>query len=227
MQRYAQIKTKFPREFVLLQGKGCRWRRCTFCDYHTDTSNDPYTINRKVLQQVTGEYGTLDVINSGSAIELDNDTIALLQEIIHNKKIDTVWFEMHWMYRYRLHEFAQQFAPAQVKYRCGIESFDGTLRKQWNKGIPSDVTAQDVARYYDGVCLLCCTEGDTRQRIVQDIELAQTHFEYTSVNIFNNNSTTIRQDKNLAQWFINEIYPTLKNNDKIEVLIENTDLGVG
>lgn len=227
MQRYAIIKEKFPREFVLLQGKGCRWHRCTFCDYHTDTSNNAHNINREVLQQVTGQYGTLDVINSGSAIELDDDTIALLQDIIRRKKIHTVWFEMHWMYRHRLQEFAQQFAPAHVKYRCGIESFDGTLREQWNKGIPTTVTVQDVARHYDGVCLLCCTIGDNRQRIVRDIELAQTHFEYTSVNIFNNNTTHIRQDKELAKWFIDEIFPTLKSNEKIEVLIENTDLGVG
>ena len=38
MQRYSLIHTKLPREFVLLQGTGCRWRQCTFCDYHTDTT---------------------------------------------------------------------------------------------------------------------------------------------------------------------------------------------
>lgn len=227
MERYAVIREKFPREFVLLQGEGCRWRRCTFCDYHTDTSHHAYDTNREVLQRVTGEYGTLDVINSGSGIELDTATIALLQEVIRNKSIHTVWFEMHWMYRYRLQEFALQFAPARVKFRCGIESFDGSLRDHWNKGIPPHITAQDVAQYYDGVCLLCCTEGESRERIIRDIELAQQHFEYTSVNIFNNNSTGIRQDMQLAQWFVNEIYPSLAHNEKVEVLISNTDLGVG
>ena len=227
MKRYAVIRDKFPREFVLLQGRGCRWGRCTFCDYHTDTSSTPYDINRGVLQQVTGEYGTLDIINSGSAIELDNDTISLIQKIIIEKNIKTVWFEMHWMYRYRLLEFAKRFAPAQVKFRCGIESFDGALRERWNKGISPQVTASDVAQYFDGVCLLCCTQGESSKRILHDIAIAEQHFEYASVNVFNNNTTAIKQDKTLAKWFIEELYPTLKDNPKIEVLIANTDLGVG
>lgn len=227
MIRYAQIDKKFPREFVLLQGTGCRWGRCTFCDYHTDTSTTPYTINREVLSQVSGKHGVLDVINSGSGIELDHDTISLLQQIVVEKGIKTIWFEMHYMYRHKLQEFARLFAPAQVKFRCGIESFDGALRQQWNKGIPLDVTAEDVAKYFDGVCLLCCTIGDSTQRIVNDIATARRHFEYTSVNVFNNNSTAVKQDVELARWFRNEIYPMLVDDERIEVLIENTDLGVG
>ncbi|MBP3671102.1 MAG: hypothetical protein J6J06_03980 [Bacteroidaceae bacterium] len=227
MIRYAQIDKKFPREFVLLQGTGCRWGRCTFCDYHSDTSTTPYTINREVLSQVSGKHGVLDVINSGSGIELDHDTISLLQQIVVEKGIKTIWFEMHYMYRHKLQEFARQFAPAQVKFRCGIESFDGALRQQWNKGIPLDVTAEDVAKYFDGVCLLCCTIGDSTQRIVNDIATARRHFEYTSVNVFNNNSTAVKQDVELARWFRNEIYPMLVDDERIEVLIENTDLGVG
>ena len=65
MDRYARIDTKMPREFVLLQGTGCRWRKCTFCDYHTDVSAEPYTVNQEVLHLVTGAHGVLDGINSG------------------------------------------------------------------------------------------------------------------------------------------------------------------
>lgn len=227
MKRYAIIDKKLCREFVLLQGTGCRWGKCNFCDYHTDRSDDPYSTNREVLQQVTGLYGTLDVINSGSGIELDPRTITLLQHIVREKNITTLWFEMHYMYRHRLKEFAAQFSPAKVKFRCGIESFDGEQRKRWNKGIPPHVTAADVAQYFDGICLLCCTQGDTRERIINDIATAQRYFEYASVNVFNNNTTQVQQDPRLATWFAQEIYPTLLNNPKIEVLIENTDLGVG
>ena len=131
MKRYAVIEEKFPREFVLLQGTGCRWGKCLFCDYHTDTSTTPYETNREVLLQVTGKFGTLDIINSGSGIELDKDTIKLIQSIIQEKRIKTLWFEMHYMYRHRLADFAQLFAPATVKFRCGIESFDGKQRAQW------------------------------------------------------------------------------------------------
>ena len=227
MERYAIIREKFPREFVLLQGTGCRWGKCTFCDYHTDKSASPYETNREVLSRVTGIYGTLDVINSGSGIELDAQTLSLIRHIVQEKKIHTLWFEMHYMYRYRLEEFAAQFAPAQVKFRCGIESFDGEQRQRWNKGIATDVTAADVARYYDGVCLLCCTQDDSQERIKRDIELIERHFEYASVNVFNNNTTGVKQDPELVKWFTAELYPTLQNNPKIEVLIENTDLGVG
>ena len=246
-----------PREFVLLQGTGCRWRRCEFCDYHSDVSDDPFEVNRAVLEQVTGEYGVLDVINSGSAFELDDRTIEMLRCIIVEKKIHTLWCEMHWMYRNRLEEFrlkithfARDFYSArhneqalsalanrkniqitdngvQVKFRCGIETFDPELRKRWNKGVPECVTAEEVARYFQGVCLLCCTEGETRERIVRDIELAREHFEYFSVNVFCNNTTKIKRDQALVDWFVSEVYPTIKDDPRIEVLIDNTDLGVG
>ena len=233
MERYSIIRDKMPREFVLLQGTGCRWRRCEFCDYHSDVSDNPFEVNRRVLEQVTGKYGVLDVINSGSAFELDDRTIELLQRIIVEKNIHTLWCEMHWMYRNRLEQFAQRIldgvsnSQLSIKFRCGIETFDGELRKRWNKGVPEAVTAEDVARYFQGVCLLCCTEGETRERIVRDIELARAHFEYFSVNVFCNNTTGIKRNQALVDWFVSEVYPTIKDDPRIEVLIDNTDLGVG
>ena len=227
MHRYATIESKFPREFILLQGTGCRWGRCKFCDYHTDTSSDPYPTNAEVLERVTGIYGVLDIINSGSALEFDKQTLAHIQEIVRSKKIHTLWFEAHFMYREQLAAFAQQFAPAQVKFRCGIESFSPTQRQLWNKGIPDWVTAADVARYFAGICLLCCTEDDTQERILTDISTAIEHFEYCSVNVFCNNSTNIKRNDALAAWFSEELYATLLQHPKIEVLLNNTDLGVG
>lgn len=227
MNRYSLIHTKMPREFVLLQGRGCRWRKCTFCDYHSDSSDNPYEVNREVLQRVTGEYGVLDIINSGSAMELDNETIELIKQVVREKKIDTIWFEAHYMYRHKLEEFAAQFAPAKVKFRCGVESFNPQLRSSWNKGIPEDVTPEDIAKYFSGVCLLCCTEGDSRQRIIDDIATAQQYFEYFSINLFCNNSTAVRRDEELAKWFLQDVYPQFKETEGVEILIENTDLNVG
>ena len=227
MERYALIHTKMPREFVLLQGAGCRWKKCTFCDYHEDVSSTPFAINEPVLRQVTGQYGVLDVINSGSAMELDSETIALIKEVVREKQIHTLWFEAHYMYRKKLKAFAEQFAPIQVKFRCGVETFDVELRDRWKKGIPSSVTPEDVAQYFQGVCLLCCTQGESKEHIMKDIETAKKHFEYFSVNVFCNNSTPVKQDPELAQWFACEVYPQIKDVDGIEVLMENTDLGVG
>ena len=227
MERYAQIHTVMPREFVLLQGQGCRWQQCTFCDYHADVSAEPFLVNKEVLGRVTGVYGVLDVINSGSAMELDELTIAEIRRVVKEKNIHTLWFEAHYMYRHKLAIFAEQFPGVTVKFRCGIESFDGTLREQWKKGVAATVTAEDVAAYFQGVCLLCCTQGDSQERILRDIALAEQYFEYASVNVFCENTTHVKRDNDLANWFVQEVYPQLKQSEKIEILIDNTDLGVG
>ena len=69
MLRYGIINEKDPREIVLLRGRGCFYKKCTFCDYHLDACSDDdenYEQNKSVLKQVTGVYGNLEVINSGS-----------------------------------------------------------------------------------------------------------------------------------------------------------------
>lgn len=229
MNRYSVIRGNFPREFLLLQGKGCKWRRCTFCDYHEDASANPYETNRAVLERVTGEFGVLDIINSGSAMELDAGTIENIRRIVRERGIHTLWFEAHYMYRNQLESFAREFHPAKVKFRCGVETFDPTLRTNWQKGIAPHVTPQDIARHYQGICLLCCTDtpGDTKERLLRDIELAERHFEYYSVNVFCPNNTFTRRNDDMLRWFATELYPTLQKSSKSEILIENTDLGVG
>lgn len=227
LARYSVIDSVLPREFILLQGKGCKWRKCTFCDYHNDVSSNAFGVNAEVLDRVTGIYGVLDVINSGSAMELDDKTLALLHRIVKEKNIHTIWFEAHWMYHKKLADFARQFAPATVKFRCGVESFDSRLRELWRKGIPSDVAPSDIARYFKGVCLLCCTDGDSKERILSDIAIAMANFEYFSINLFCNNGTSVKRNEELARWFVEEVYPSLKNSPGVEVLLNNTDLGVG
>ena len=227
MERYSLIDTKLPREFVLLQAGGCKWGKCTFCDYHLDKNPQPFQTNRLVLEKVTGIYGVLDVINSGSAVDLDSQTIDMIKQVVKEKNIHTLWFEMHYMYRNQLLDFAKQFSGVDVKFRCGIETFDAELRTKWNKGVANDVTAEDVARYFQGVCLLCCTKGETKERIQRDIELALKYFEYFSVNLFCNNTTQVKRDEELALWFEKEIFPQLKDNPKVEILMNNLDLGVG
>ena len=227
MIRYSVIKEKFPREFVLLQGRGCKWGKCTFCDYHSDTSEKPFEVNRPVLEQVSGLYGVLDVINSGSCMELDGQTLELLQSIVAEKNIHTLWFEAHWIYRHKLAAFAALFPGVQVKFRCGVETFDPELRKRWNKGIPETVAAADIAGYFKGVCLLCGTDVEDFNHIVTDIETACENFEYLSVNLFCNNTTGVKRNEEIARRFVDEIYPLYKENPKIEILIENNDLGVG
>ena len=227
MERYSIITEKFPREFVLLQGTGCRWGNCTFCDYHSDRSSNPFELNKLLLDKVSGCYGVLDVINSGSCTELDSQTIAYIQQRIKECSIHTLWFEAHWMYRKQLDNFAALFPGVTVKFRCGVETFDPQLRTKWNKGIPPQIQAADIAEYFQGVCLLCGTKGERFEHIAADIDTACNYFEYMSVNIFCNNTTLEQRDEEIVSRFISEIYIQYKDHPKVEILLENTDLGVG
>jgi hypothetical protein len=198
-----------------------------FCDYHLDKSQDPYAVNKPVLEQVTGEWGVLDVINSGSVTELDPATITHLQSIVISKKIMTLWSEAHYAYREKLPKIREKFAPATCKFRTGIESFKPSFRIAMNKGIEADVTPEQIRKYFDGVCLLVCVEGQTRHQIEEDIHIAMELFEYFSVNVFTANTTSVKQDPALTEWFLATQMPKLEAFPNCEVLVANTDLGVG
>lgn len=225
--RYALITEKFPREFILLQGKGCFWKKCKFCDYYNDTSENPFEINSHVIDNITGKFGVIDVINSGSTMELDNLTLDKLIQKIEEKQIKEVWLEVHWAYRNTISEFAKKFKNSKVKFRTGIETFDSKLRSYWNKGIPECVTAQEVAKYFNSVCLLVGTENQSFDSVVSDIEIAKKYFERFMINIFAPNSTNMRRNPKLTERFIKEIYPKIKDDPTIEISLNITDLGVG
>ena len=227
LQRYAKITEKMPREFCLLQGTGCKWKKCAFCDYFHDVSKNPFEVNKTVLAEVTGEYGVLDIINSGSCTELDEKTIELIKQTVNEKNIHTLWFEAHYMYRNSLDSFAKKFSGINVKFRTGIETFDANRRSKWQKGVGAEVTAEDVAKFFSGVCLLFAVEGQTRESVSADIELALEYFEYFSVNAFVENTTNLKRDDAIVEWFVQEWYDRLKNDSRAEVLLNNTDLGVG
>ena len=227
LTRYSLITEKFPREFLLLQGTGCRYKKCKFCDYYNDVSENPFEINKPVLERVTEQFGVLDIINSGSCFELDEATLTLIHKTAQKKNIHTIWFEAHYMYRNKLDSFRERFPNIKLKFRTGIETFNPALRNYLEKGISPNVTASDVAKYFNGVCLLVGFRGQTRDDIVRDIELTSQHFEYFSVNVFTLNTTSIKPDVELISWFKKNVYHQLQANPRAEVLLENTDLGVG
>lgn len=225
--RYSLIDGNFKREFLLLQGTGCAYKRCKFCDYYNDVSEDPFEINKPVIEKITGKAGVIDIINSGSCMELDDRTISLIQKKVSELKIHTIWFEAHWMYRNKLEDFRGLFPDATVKFRIGAETFDPDFRASLNKGIPKDIGAKEISEYFDGACLLIGIKGQTKDMIKKDIDLARKYFEYFSVNVFVENSTSIKRDEELIDWFKDNLLNELIDDPKIEVLINNTDLGVG
>ena len=84
MVRYDIVENKNSREIVLLKGHPCIWGRCAFCDYIDDNSeneNEMVEFNSKILKNITGEKGVLEVINSGSVFELPEKTLIEIRVI--------------------------------------------------------------------------------------------------------------------------------------------------
>ena len=93
--RYAKITNKFPRELILLQGSGCFWKKCRFCDYFEDVSEDPFSVNKPIIEKLTGEFDVVEITNSGSPMELDKMTLDLIAEKADELNIKKLWFETH------------------------------------------------------------------------------------------------------------------------------------
>ena len=105
VERYSKITDKNNREICLLRAFPCAWGKCTFCDYIEDNGHDEaemISLNKSILDQVTGEFGVLEVINSGSCFELPKQTLDDIENVIKTKNIHKLFFESHWMYRKHL-----------------------------------------------------------------------------------------------------------------------------
>ena len=230
MERYSRILDKRRREIVLLRGKGCVYRKCPFCDYHLDSCPDEaanYALNREVLNRVTGEFGDLEVINSGSVFELDGGTLNLIREICRERKISTIHFESHYLYRDKIPALREAFSGFTLKLKLGLETFDWNFReKVLRKGIP-DQDGAVISRNFDEANFLFGIKGQSPASMERDIELGLTWFERICINIMCPNSTDILPDRELISFFQKELYPKYRKNDRIDILIQNTDFGVG
>lgn len=228
MERYSRILNKTAREIVLLKGRPCAWGKCTFCDYIEDNSRDKeemISLNREVLSKVTGEFGVLEVINSGSCFELPKETLAYIKEIIIDKKIKKLFLESHWMYRSKVKEM-RDYMGIPIVFKIGVESFDKRFREEFLKKNGDFDSYKEVLEYFDSPCLLVGIKGQSKEIIDKDIQLLKEHFFHGTINVFTNNSTSIKRDEKLVEWFV-EKYEDLWNDPKVDVLYEKTDFGVG
>lgn len=230
MERYSKILEKRKREIVLLRGSGCVYKKCTFCDYHSDKCADKsanFTLNREVLEKVTGEFGDLEVINSGSVFELDSKTIELIKQVCREKNIKTIHFEAHYIYNKRIPALRREFSDFDLKMKLGLETFDYDFREGiLKKGIlPRDAKA--ISENFDEANFLFGIKGQTVSSMENDINLGLECFERICINIMCRNSTPVEPDKEVISLFIREIYPKYKDNERVDILINNTDFGVG
>lgn len=230
--RYSVITEKNPREIVLLRGSGCKWRRCKFCDYHLDFNLDPklnYELNFNVLENVTGKFHRLEVINSGSFSDLDQDTMKLIKDICMRKDISTLYFECHWNDRKHIASLKKEFEPLGItlQIKGGVETFDKEYRETvFCKGIDTE-DPLEMAKYYDQVCLLFGLTGQTQASMENDLNIGLNYFNRVCVNIMIENSTKLKPDNNVISIFMDKVYPKYIDNPRVDILINNTDFGVG
>lgn len=224
--KLSQIGEK--REIILLKAFPCKWEKCTFCDYIEDNSTNESEINKEnkaVLEKVTGCFGALEVINSGSCFELPQTTLNEIKQIIISKNIRKLFMESHWMYRDRLKEM-KDFFGIEIVFITGIETFDDNFR---NKVLKKGILFKDISeikKYFQSVCIMVGIKGQTKKMIKNDIEILMNNFDHATVNLFVNNTTNIKADPDLQKWFKSE-YRWLNKTKKIDVLWKNTDFKVG
>lgn len=228
--RYNKITEKHQREIVLLKSFPCKYGKCSFCNYIEDNSLDEKeidSVNLEVLKEITGEYGVLEVINSGSVFELTSGTMAEIKKIVKEKNIKTLYFEIYYGYIKRLDEIRKYFEGTEIRFRMGMETFDDDFRiNVYNKNFRTDEeTLKLMSKELYSVCLLVCTQGQTKEMIEKDIEKGLKYFKNITINIFIDNGTRVKRDGDLVKWFVDK-YSYLMNDDRVELLIDNKDLGV-
>ena len=228
MERYSHILEKDKREIVLLKSRPCILGKCSFCDYIEDNDidqNENKKINDEVLNKITGQYGVLEVINSGSFFELPDETIERIYKIIGEKKIKRLYIEAHYLYKKKIKAVREKF-KIEIIVKTGIETFNDEMRNNvLNKNIHFD-KIEEILEDFDSPCLMVGIQGQTKEMIRKDIEILTKYFDHGTINIYRNNSTPIKRDEELIKWF-DEEYHDLKNNRKYDYLGIPTDFGVG
>ena len=228
MDRYSCIENKNQREIVLLKGFPCVWGKCSFCDYIDDNStleDEMNKLNFEVLENITGKYEVLEVINSGSCFELPKATLERIKQIVVEKDIKKLFLESHWCYRNRIQEMRDYF-DIPVVFKIGVESFDYDFRNIFLNKNAKFKTVEELKEHFDSPCMMVGIKGQTKEIIDRDMEIIQNNFDHATVNVFVNNTTELKRDEELVKWF-EEKYKFLDDNPKIEVLHNNTDFGVG
>ncbi len=212
---------------MLLKARPCKWGKCTFCDYIYDNEIDEEKIdkiNLEVLKNVTGEYGVLEVIDSASVFDLTQKTLEEIKRVVEDKNIKKLFFEAHWIYRNRLDEI-REFFNVPIIFKTGIETFDNNFREEVLKKGADFKDYREVKKYFDSPCVMVGIKGQTKEMIDRDMEIIKK-FPHATVNIFMNNSTNIKRDEELVEWFVKK-YKYLEDDPNVDILFEITDFGVG
>jgi hypothetical protein len=222
------VDAKLKREVVLLRSLGCRYGRCTFCDYQDDKEpNEARCIefNRSVLGNVKGkkggESGILEVLDSASISELPLKTIHDLVDVCLNRGITGIIAEQYWGAREYIPLYPRLFSAlkATCTFIAGVETFDEDLREGLLRKGMGNVTPEEVAAHYQWVNLLLGFKGQTLSGIERDIALGLKHFSRLNLCLFTPNRTPIQRDPALVEAFYQSpLFAALKKDCRVEIL---------
>lgn len=232
MERYSKILDKDKREIVLLIGNGCKWSKCKFCNYHFDRNKneeEQYKINAEALDKVTGEFGVLEAINSGSIFELNKKSFSRLMDVCKEKQIKRLIVESHYMYKSRIIDLKEKCSKLGIvlQVKGGVETFDADFREKiLNKGFGYP-TLSDLQEVFDIVNLLVGVEAQTLEQVEEDIKIGTENFDRVCVNLYKEMDDIMPADEDLKRKFMQDIYPLYKDFENVDILVENTDFGVG
>ena len=230
-KRYSRINDKNRNEeIVLLQGSGCFWKKCRFCDYYLDTDSleNIIDLNNSVLDSITGQSGWLTVINSGSFFELPKKIIEKIKKILIEKKITDLTIEAHFKYKKDVETLREELKKLGITLhtRIGIETFDIDYRENFlNKGMGRP-NLSEITETFDECCLLFGLPGQTLEQLIKDINIATNNFNSVYLNIYEERNR-FKPDLELINEFKTKVYPEIKKIPNLNILINNTDLGVG
>ncbi|HJG97186.1 MAG TPA: radical SAM protein, partial [Romboutsia timonensis] len=108
----------------------------------------------------------------------------------------------------------------------GVETFDYDFRNGYLNKNAKFKTVEELKEYFDSPCIMVGIKGQTKEMIDRDMDIVLNNFDHATINIFIDNTSSVKRDEELVNWFANK-YKHLVENPKIEVLFNNTDFGVG
>ena len=188
MERYSVIKEKNPREIVLLKGFSCAYGKCAFCNYILDNTNNEEEmkkVNFEALSRVTGEYGVLEVINSGSVFELNGTTLEKIREVCKEKNIKILYFEAYFGYLNRLNEIREYFSEQEVRFAFGLETFDNDYRTKVLKKNFIVHTLQNLycQLKFQYLAYLCILDKFLIETMLQVLHLFRSLYHYLQIHL--------------------------------------------
>lgn len=133
------------------------------------------------------------------------------------------------MYKNKIKDFRKvcKDLGIDLKVKGGVETFDAEFRENiLNKGFGFP-TIEELKETFDEVNLLVGVKGQNINTIESDIEIGINNFDRVCVNLYKEMEDIMEADENLKIEFMNKLYGKYKDDIRVDILVENTDFGVG